>query len=782
LRSTSRSIEPPVGALELERKQGCQDGVVIGGLGNLLAKWAQQEANDVSDPERQQRLQQLAVHAQAYADLTRGEREQFVAMALALAKTAARSPRRAPSPSRLRWETPVTALRGVGERRAALLAELGIRTVGDLLTHFPLRHEDRRTIHPVKELRHRQTACVEVRVTGQGRVFRRGRRQVVEVPATDGADALTLVWFNQPYRAEQFPEDTHLIVTGQPQIRKDKASLIVTELEQVTGDELLHTGRLVPIYPLTEGVSQVFLRGLIAGALEQVDDIPPGAVPAETAQQRGLIDFNEAIRAVHFPPSPEAAEAARKRLAYEELYLLQALLAHRRGNVKRSDPESSIPAGTAGADLAAALPFELTAAQQRVIDEVLADLADDEPAYRLVHGDVGSGKTVVAAAALLATARAARQAAMMVPTELLAEQHHGALSDMLAPLGVEVVLLSGSMSEAAKSQVRESLDSGRSRIVVGTHALFQRGVRFADLALAIVDEQHRFGVRQRAELSAKGSQPNVLVMSATPIPRTLALTAYGDFDVSVLDELPPGRRPVHTELITGRDRHKAYDFIIKLTARGRQAYIVCPLIEETANEYVVAAERHFHRLKTYDMPTLRLGLVHGGMEADRRQAVMDAFRAGELDVLVATSVVEVGVDVPNATVMMVENAERFGLSQLHQLRGRVGRGHEQAYCLLVSGVRNPDVIERLQMLVRSSDGFEIAREDLRRRGPGELAGTRQHGLPDLRMADLLADTATLAEARQDAFAAFERDPELRLAEHVALREALAEYEPEQWAL
>ncbi len=682
----------------------------------------------------------------------------------------------------VQWDWPVSALRGVGDKRAAHLAKIGIRTVGDLLTHCPLRYEDRRTTQALGELVDGQTACVEVQVCGPGKIVRRGRRRIVTVPATDGTQTVTLVWFNQPYRATQFPRGSRLLVTGRSQLRGRSPSIVVSEVERLDNNEHLSARRLTAVYPLTAGLSQRLVRGLVSQALERIERIPPGVVPATTLKRRGLMTFEQAVRMLHLPASLHDAQQARRRLAYEELYLLQACLARYRSSIKSSADGIRIPAGRAAKELAGVLPFTLTAAQERVIAGILDYLASAEPAYCLVHGDVGSGKTVVAAAALLATARAGHQAAIMVPTELLAEQHHERLSRMLQPLGVRVALLTGGLPRAAAAEVKRDLQAGCINVVVGTHALLQSNVTFADLALVIVDEQHRFGVRQRAALCSKGRQPHVIVMSATPIPRTLALTAYGDFDILVLDELPPGRKPVYTKLLLPCDRRRAYDFIIRRVQEGQQGYIVCPLIKEAASQYLVAAESYYHHLAQQELPDLRLGLVHGAMAADRRRQVVAQFRRGEVDVLVATSVLEVGVDVPSATVMMVENAERFGLAQLHQLRGRVARSRRQAYCLLVSGSDNPQVIDRLQVLVRCNDGFEIAREDLRRRGPGEITGVRQHGLPNLRIADLLADTRTLAQARRDAFAAVAEDPALQLPQHAALRHALQRYSLQQWAL
>jgi len=499
--------------------------------------------------------------------------------------------------------------------------------------------------------------------------------------------------------------------------------------------------------------------------------------------RRELMPLPEALAEVHFPTGETARREARRRIAYHELFALQLALALRRRQVREPVVEGGLSAPQACDELLASLPFEPTRAQRRVIAEVEADLAAAEPAHRLIHGEVGSGKTVVAAAALLVAARAGAQGAVMAPTELLAEQHHATLSELLTPLGVAPVLLTGSLPPEERRAAREAVASGRAACAVGTHALFSEGVEFPRLALVIVDEQHRFGVRQRARLAAKGDRPNVLVMSATPIPRTLALTAYGDFDVSTIDELPPGRRRPETVLLPRDERERAWEFAREQLAQGRQAYVVCPHIEESDELDVAAATATFQELAAGPLAGTRLGLIHGRMPPEQRHAAMNAFRDGGLQVLVATNLIEVGVDVPNAAAMVIESAERFGLAQLHQLRGRVSRSSHQPHCLLVAGDCGPDAFERLAIMTRTHDGFEIAEEDLRVRGPGELAGLRQHGFEALRVAGLLADTAALAQAREDAFALVDDDPELSAPGHEGLAGLLARLETSDlWTL
>ncbi len=769
------AVEVLTKVVTLELRQDCADTAAIGGMADLVQSWRERLLAAVDDTKTPH-LEQLTSRFAHYPELSPADRRQLAEEMLHQLKSAppGGGSQSAPDDSQLSGEAPLTDLDGVGPRRAKLLANLGIYCIGDLLLHCPIRYEDRTQLSTLEDAQHRQTATVRVRVTDPGRAVRAKRISFAQVPVEDDTATGNLVWFNQTFRANLYPPGTEMIVTGKVRLHKGKVSLAVSEAEVLGEEEIIHSGRLVPIYPLTQGISAVMMRKLIHQALQHCSQIPSGVVPPSVQQARQLPLIEEAVREVHFPQSQSAAQQARQRLAYEELFTLQATLARRRHVVKRPVAQSQVSSDGIRRRLQQALPFELTAAQRRVTDEVLADLASPQPAYRLIHGDVGSGKTVVAAAAVLAAIEAGRQAAVMAPTEILAEQDWAVLRELLRPFGYQPALLVGSLPAESKAQLREQLATGELKWVVGTHALFQQSVEFCDLAVAVIDEQHRFGVVQRAKLAAKGDHTNILVMSATPIPRTLALTAYGDFDISVLDELPPGRKPVHTELIVGRDRKRAYEFIIGQADRGRQTFIVCPVIEERDQQYLMAAEKLFGRLKNYIFPTLKLGLVHGRMPTDQRETTMEAFRQSELDVLVATSVIEVGVDVPNAVVMMVENAERFGLCQLHQLRGRVGRSDQQAYCLLLTNSRTPEVIDRLQVLERTTDGFEVAREDLRRRGPGELTGTRQHGLPDVRMADLLAETAILAQARDDAFALIADDPELQRPEHQPLAHRIAQ--------
>ena len=776
--------------LLLEWQQGCLDRAVIGGMHRLLATWAGQVAAD--DAEAGAGAAELAARFSGYEGLSPEERREVVKTALqdlgvaeqelpAARPAPERRPRQKhPSAGPVAWEDPVTALSGVGEHRARLLRGLGIDTVGDLLCYYPRGYEDRTSLDTLAVARHREPILARITVTGPGEAeFRHQPRAVV--PARDATGACKLVWVNQAYMAKQYARGEHLLIKGQARCYPSGLEILVLGAERLPpGEESLG---VTPLYVATEGLSEPMLRELIRQALQYCAEIPAGLIPAELVGARGLGSLAEALPQAHRPENMEEARAGQSRLAYESLFALQADLARRRERHRRGVEGSGVPAEGVAAGWAAALPFELTGAQQRAIGEILADLEAPFPAQRLLHGDVGSGKTAVAGAALLAVAWAGRQAALMAPTELLAEQHFQVLSRLLEPLGVTVQLLTAAASPQVATQVRAALATGQTQVAVGTHALFQSGVSFTDLALVIVDEQHRFGVRQRAELQAKGQSPNLLVMSATPIPRTLALTAYGDFDVSVLDELPPGRRPVFTRVISPRQRRPAYQAIQDQAERGGRSFIVCSIIENPQFDWMVAAEDHYQHLRNM-LPALRWGLVHGRLPAEERERIMEQFRLGKLDALVATTVVEVGVDVPEATLMLVENAERFGLAQLHQLRGRVARSAQPAACYLITGSPNPEVLERLQVLERTNDGFEIAQEDLLRRGPGELFGERQSGYFDVRLAQAAADTRLLTQVREEAFALLESDPELQRPEHQPLREYLerTDRRREAWTL
>ncbi|MGD8237286.1 MAG: ATP-dependent DNA helicase RecG [Armatimonadota bacterium] len=770
------------GPLSLEQRQGYADTAVVGGLAAFVARQCSQVSEAQGDSGIRAACSDLTSLFADYGGLGPDERERRVAQAREIlgGLGAATVPRQGAAPSTRRGrrrpsrsiDDPVTALWGVSEARARQLENLGIHTVLDLLQHYPLRHEDRRETDRIAELGEGQVATIKATVEAAGETHRRGRFRVTTVPVHDGLGMAELKWYGQDFRATQFDPGTEVFASGTVRYYRGTPQLDNPEIESAASRHVLSAGRIVPIYGLTKGLYMPQMRRLAHTAVRDYARLVPDIVPEDIRERRGLCGARLAIESIHFPDDEEALEQARHRITYEELFILQVQLARLRREAKA--PEHGVTLrvddGWLG-ELQGVLPFALTRAQQRVIGEIGEDLASREPGNRLLHGDVGSGKTAVAAWALLAAARNGYQAAYMVPTEVLAEQQHRVVGELLGPLDVEVALLIGGMGRG-KKQVQQRIADGKVPVVVGTHALIQEAVEYERLGLAIIDEQHRFGVVQRAALREKGYNPNVLVMTATPIPRTLALTVYGDFDISVLDELPPGRQPPVTRVLGMQDGSEAYEFVRQEVVRGRQAFIVCPLVEESERLEVRAAKEVAQRLEREVLPDLRIGLVHGRMSTDEKDDVMRAFGRGQLDVLCATTVIEVGVNIPNASVMLVENAERFGLAQLHQLRGRVCRGEHVSHCLLLVGTRSRGAWQRVEVLGKTNDGFEIAEEDLKVRGPGEFYGTRQHGLPDLKMASVLADTPTLVEAREDALALIEADPGLRKPGHRMLGERI----------
>lgn len=669
------------------------------------------------------------------------------------------------------------SLPGVDAARARLLGRLGIRTVADLIRHFPREHEDRTTILPIGRLRPEMDATVRGRVATvrtQQVGGPRGRRLVVTAIVEDGTGALAVEFWQQAFRAEQLSAGRDVFLSGR--VTWDGGPrMVAPEVEtRVDGDANLHAGRIVPVHGLTKGLFAPTMRLLVWRALHAAADALEDPLPPEVVRSQGFPPLPRALRDAHFPPDAAALAAARARLKYEELFLLQVLLARRRLRraVEEKDHRIDVDARL-DARIRARLPFRLTAAQDRAIAEIRADLASPRPMLRLLQGDVGSGKTAVAVYAMLAAVACRLQAALLVPTEILAEQHFRTLERDLAGSRVRVALLSGGVRSARRRAANEAVAKGQVDLVVGTHALLEEEVRFARLGLVVVDEQHRFGVFQRATLRRKGRSPDVLVMSATPIPRTLTQTLFGDLDLSVIDELPPGRSPVTTVLCGEGEREEALGWVRREIARGRRAYHVVPLVEENEELPLKSAIRFAEELRRDAYPGIGVGLLHGRMTSRDKDAAMEAFRSGATPILVATTVIEVGVDVPEATVLVVEHSERFGLAQLHQLRGRVGRGKDPSRVILFHEARTPAARARLQALCDTADGFRIAEEDLRIRGPGEFVGARQHGLPELRLADLVTDGRLLDLARRDAFALVGRDPALS-GEGAAVLRALRE--------
>lgn len=660
---------------------------------------------------------------------------------------------------------PVETLAGIGPKRAAVLSAINVRQVRDLLLYLPRDYQDRRHFTSVQDAREGDTITVCVEVVRASRMRLRRNLSATEAVLRDGTGGIKAVWFGRDYLAQSLPAGTKAVFSGSVS-KWNGLALRNPEYEILTGDEddLLNTGRIVPVYRLSSGITQRMLRRWISTALEATTEAFRETLPDHLRQKHSFPGIREAIESVHFPESIEAARAARGRFAYEELLSLQVGILRERA--RRLHEERGTVHATSGPNLnrfRAELPFELTRGQQEAVAAVLKDMASPRPMVRLIQGDVGCGKTVVAVCALAAAVDGGYQAALMAPTEILAEQHAAVLREWLTPLGLRVEALTGS-SQAGK-EIREAIASGGVHVVAGTHALIQESVAFHRLGLVIIDEQHRFGVVQRDMLAQKGTAPDVIHMSATPIPRTLALTVYGSMDLSVISDMPPGRLPVKTRRILPSKEEDMYRYIVKQVKEGYQAYIICPLVEESEKRALTAVTTHFEQLREGPLKDLRLALLHGRLAPREKDAVMQAFKEGSIDVLCSTTVIEVGVDCPNATAMVIVDAGQFGLTQLHQLRGRVGRGREQAHCFLAGKAKTKDGMARIKALCDLSSGFDIAEADLEMRGPGELLGTRQAGLSDLRVADLIRDVRLLDAARKDAEEILEQDPALALPAH-----------------
>ncbi len=665
---------------------------------------------------------------------------------------------------------PISILQGIGPARVRLFANLNIVTLQDLICHFPRAYDDRTRLVTISQLEPDQPACFRAVVMNNPRTshIRKGL-DLTRLQVADHTGRLTLTFFNSRFAAEQLQYGGEYIFHGT--LNGDFTGYGMTNPVFERPDApAVATRRVLPLYPLTAGLSNNVICRAVAQALA-ICPPPEEVLPQRILQQYDILPAERAYRAIHMPDSMAEAEQAKKRLIFEEFFVFSAGLALMRAerNRRRTRP-LDIPSL---APFEEALPFRLTGAQRRAIGEITADLGSGMPMNRLVQGDVGSGKTAVAAAAAFCVARNHRQTALMVPTEILAEQHDASLRALLEPLGIRVCLLTGSMKESHKRQLRGEIANGQADVIIGTHALLSQSTVFHDLALVIADEQHRFGVAQRAGLAAKGLDPHLLVMSATPIPRTLALILYGDLDISVLDELPPGREPVDTFLVNESYRPRINAFLRKQVQQGHQCFVVCPAVEENQELNIKSAELWAQTLQQTVFPDLRVMLLHGQMKGAEKEQVMAAFARGEGDILVATTVIEVGVDIPNATLMVIEDADRFGLSQLHQLRGRVGRGKSKSYCILTSHNRNPDTLQRLRTFCKTGDGFRIAEADLSQRGPGDFFGSRQSGLPVFRVADLSLDLQTLRDAQAASAAWIDTDGAADTPQSRALRSRIA---------
>ena len=660
-------------------------------------------------------------------------------------------------------DTPVRYLKGVGPKTAEQFEKLGILTLSDLLCHYPRRYLDFSKPYSIAEAP-ADTECVvkaEVFAKPGGRILPGGRR-MERITAGDDVSSLEITWFNNPYAAQKLELGQEYyfqgIVTG-GMLRRQMVN------PQVRTDAQVKSSPFEAVYPQTEGLTSSAIAKCVRQLLPHAE-LLPDPLPPEMLKKYRLLSKADAVRAIHCPATEEEAFAARRRLIYEELLVLQLGI----GRMKNHGAASTgAPMKKADASpFWESLPFSPTGAQRRAVEEILTDMSGETSMNRLLQGDVGSGKTLVAAAAIWACIRAGYQAALLAPTEILASQHAENLNRLLSPFGMRVALLTGGMKAAARRTTLAAIRDDEADLIVGTHAILSEGVEFARLGLAVVDEQHRFGVRQRGLLAEKAANPHLLVMSATPIPRTLGLLMYGDLDISILDELPPGRKPVKTRCITGKKRADLYGFLDREIDSGRQVYIVCPAIEDAGGSGLNAVKSYYEDIAKAYLPDRRVGLMHGKLKPKEKAEVMDDFKSGRLDALVSTTVIEVGVDVPNATVMVIENAERYGLSALHQLRGRVGRGAAESWCFLVSDNASESVQKRLKFLCSTSDGFAVAQYDLETRGPGDFFGSRQHGLPTLQIADLMNDTRTLHAAQSEAVALLAEDPLLERPEHALL--------------
>ena len=785
--------------LNLETKHGYADRAVIGGLDKYLLKWSEEHMHGAKPLAKNAQLKAL-MSGLDYAGKSRAEREIWVGKVLGeldkpayTAKTATVKGQRKtagkilkPAPhygAETSLDESISIVRGIGDNIAKRMEKLGLYRVRDLLYFFPRRFMDFSKQATVASLETGTFQTIFVNVwEAQQKAF--GRMKGTEAVLGDETGNIRAIWFNQPWVARQLKTDMRIALSGRVTEFNYRKVFENPEWELIEEKELMHTGRLVPVYQLTQGLFPRQVRAVIKNALDSYLGKLTEFLPADIRQRCGLTGLKDAVMQAHYPADYAAQNISRKRLAFDELFLLQLGVLDKKREWQEDQPGHRFSLDSEILPkFISSLPFGLTAAQQRVTREICDDLSRDIAMSRLLQGDVGSGKTVVATIALLAAIENGYQGALMAPTEILAGQHFSTLFKLLSdgksesnrqdniytfksvfPFDIKVALLTGSSTAKEKSAIYEKIRSGEVNIVIGTHALIQKGVHFSRLGLVIIDEQHRFGVLQRTALRQKGFNPHLLVMTATPIPRTLALTLYGDLDISTINEMPPGRQTIKTKWLTQHDRERAYGFIRKQVREGRQVFVICPLIEESENLEVKAAVAEYERLSREIFPDLKLGLLHGKMKAADKEAVMSSFKNAEMDILISTSVVEVGIDVPNATIMLVEAADRFGLAQLHQFRGRVGRGEHQSYCLLLS--ENPSEYgqERLKAIEEISDGFALAEKDLELRGPGEFFGTRQSGLPDLKTARL-SDTQLLEVARREARALFEKDPTLKDPDH-----------------
>lgn len=665
----------------------------------------------------------------------------------------------------------VRYVKGVGPVRAEILKRLEIETVEDLLYHFPRRYEDRNKFIPISKAKIGEYHTIKGEILTMG-VYKSGKGiTIFQLAVGDESGTIYATWFNQPYMKKWFRVGDKIILYGKVEKYK-KLQINTPEFEMIKDEngETIHTGRIVPIYPATEGLSQRALRTIIKYVLDEYLEGVEEYIPVDIRARNRLLDLKAALLNMHFPENENLKGMAYERVIFDEFFILQLALALRKSKVKQA--KNGIAHKIEGELLGLfkeLLPFKLTEAQKKAIEEIEKDMASPKPMNRLLEGDVGSGKTIVAAYALILTVQNGYQGALMVPTEILAEQHFLNLNRLLGSLGLNVVLLTNAISDDMRRKTYEMIEKGDANIVIGTHALIQENIKFKNLGLVVVDEQHKFGVDQRARLKEKGLNPDILFMTATPIPRTLAMTLYGDLDLSILYEMPEGKIPPKAYWVGEQRRQGIYKFIAQEVSAGRQTYIVYPIIKKGRTENLKAATEMFAKFKDEIFPQFNVGLIHGKLEGEDKERVMNDFRSGKIQILVSTTVIEVGIDNPNVSVMLIENPERFGLNQLHQLRGRIGRGGQRSYCILLSDTESDEAKKRLKALISTTSGFQIAEEDLEIRGPGEFFGTKQHGLPELRYANLISDIRQLEAARREAFNLVQKDPALSEARHSLLK-------------
>jgi ATP-dependent DNA helicase RecG len=822
-----RSFKRLERVLQLEKKQGFENRAVVGGIRQFATYWVDKAREEAIDETDRALVEQVAEVLHEYGRMPGHDARATAVQSIldGLARREERlgdqlpppSPKKSPPPPKQAakkeppakkekpapqlpddlpttpdpiyelpaeqnvegLQQPVTAVKGIGPKLAQRLTVFDIETIADLLQLYPRRYDDYSLMKPINRLKYGEQVTI-IGTIWETRARRtRNNQVIVQSIISDGTGKIQATWFNQPWLTQNLPAGMQIVLSGKVDQYLGRPVFNSPEWEPLEL-EPLRTRRIVPVYPLTKGLKSYKMRNVMQTAVSDWATHVPDPLPEDIRRRQKLYNLPQAVQQVHFPDTQEALHAARRRLAFDELFLLQLGMQARR---QEWHSQPGIPLNIGPEQLAPfynSLPFELTGAQQRVIDEIRQDMSQAQPMNRLLQGDVGAGKTIVAAAAMFVAAKANSQAALMAPTEILAEQHYQGLHALLQPLGVTTCLLTGSTSASEKERIYSQLAAGDIDVAIGTHALIQESVTFANLTLAVIDEQHRFGVDQRGALRLKGvasangePNPHLLVMSATPIPRTLALSLYGDLDLSILDEMPPGRQEIKTYWLKTGERERAYQFVRRQVKEGRQAYMIYPLVEESDKVDAKAAVEEYERLQAI-FPDLKLGLIHGRLKAAEKEAAMRAFKERETDVLVATSVIEVGVDVPNSTLMIIEGADRFGLAQLHQFRGRVGRGQHQSYCLLIADGGSADAEERMRALEQTNDGFALAEKDLSLRGPGQFFGRQQSGLPELRMASLL-DMAMVELAREEAIALFTQDPYLQQPEHAPLRRRVEQF-------